>query len=523
MKRLLLLSCGTNACFHIARILKEKFTDDFYIIGSDINKRHLIPTGKYLDEFYQSPFSAEKSYYPFVLDICKKEKIDFILPSFDSDQFLFSCDNVDLQKIGVRSFAISSKLIFYHDKETTNRFLESVRIPVPKRFTKENVEDSIAYFVKPVHGVGSAGTYKATGAEIKNSDADFKDKIIQELCYEPEYTLECFLYDGKIYSAVRERIASKSGVCTKTRIFKDKGLEQYAYKLAENAELPHIFNMQFMKNQDGEYVCTDLNLRTAGGMSLSYAAGWDEVSALAYIMLGSDEKTIVASVNNEIPEQYVVRHYEDSVTKVVKKRIAFDLDGTLLDSRKRHEIVMRDVLKKHGINLDTSDLVTYKADGHNNIDWLLSKGIAEDVAKKVNAEWVSLIENADYLSADFLYSDTLDVLKRLCMENDLFLITARSNKENAYRQIKQLGIAHYFAGISVVDTCTDTPALKAAELKKYKVDCFIGDTEADYKAAQKSNSDFKAVSYGFRSERYWNTYGIACIARIKVSDLDLTN
>lgn len=78
---------------------------------------------------------------------------------------------------------------------------------------------------------------------------------------------------------------------------------------------------------------------------MSYAAGWDAVSALAHIMLGSDERTITASVDKNIPEQYVVRHYEDCVTKKVRGRIAFDLDGTLLDSRRRHEIVMDEVLK----------------------------------------------------------------------------------------------------------------------------------------------------------------------------------
>ncbi|MBR5964574.1 MAG: ATP-grasp domain-containing protein [Treponema sp.] len=502
MKKLLLLSCGTNACFHIAKILKEKFNKDFYIVGCDINKRWLIPTCDYLDEFYQSPFSTDDNYYSFVLDICKKEKIDYLLPSFDNDQFLFSCDNHDLKELGVLSLAISSSLDFYRDKECTNKFLESIGIPVPKRFKKDTVEEETEYFVKPVNGGGSIGIQKSTGAEIRKSTDGYKGYVIQELCFEPEYTLECFLYNNKIYSVVRERIASKSGVCTKTRLFQDKELEKYAYKLAENAELPHIFNMQFMKNQKDEYVCTDMNLRTAGGMSLSYAAGWDEVSAFANILLEKDEKTITSSVDKVIPEQYIIRHYEDSVTKIVKKRIAFDLDGTLLDSRKRHEIVMSDVLKKHGLDLDSSGLVTFKSDGHNNIDWLLSKGISEDNAKKINKEWISLIENAEYLQADFLYPNVREVLNNLSKENDLFLVTARNNKENARKQIKRLGIAQYFSSISVVDTCSETSALKAVELTKFNTEYFIGDTESDYKAAQIADCDFYAVGYGFRSKKF---------------------
>lgn len=503
MKKLLILSCGTNACFHIVRVLKEKFKKDFFIIGCDINKNWLIPNCNYLDMFYQSPLSTDENYYSFILEICKKEKINFLLPSFDNDQFLFSNDNIDLITLGVKSFAISTSLTFYKDKEKTNKYLESIGIPVPKLFSKNTVDDNKEYFVKPIQGLGSKGIYKEYGSVIKNGVIDISKYLIQELCFEPEFTLECFLYNNKIYSVIRERIASKSGVCTKTRIYQDKELEKYAYILVNKTNLPYIFNMQFMKNQKDEYVCTDLNLRTAGGMSLSYAAGWDEVSALGNIMLEKDEKTIISSVNKVIPEQYIIRHYEDSVTKIVRKKIAFDLDGTLLDSRKRHETVMSDILNNNGKNLNTSDLILFKSDGNNNKDWLISKGVSEDMAAIINEEWISSIENSNYLELDSLYPNINEILIKLSKENDLFLITARKNKENAYKQINSLGIAQYFTGISVVDICKDTPSLKAIELKKFKAETFIGDTELDYKAACLANCDFFATNYGFRNKEYW--------------------
>ena len=495
---LLLLSCGTNACFHIAKILKFKFSGDFYVVGCDINKRWLIPTSDYIDAFYQCPISSDENYYSFIIDICKKEKIDWILPSFDNDQFLFPCDNQDLLHLGIKSFSISSALDFYRDKELTNNYLESIGIPVPKHFSTDEVIDETDYFIKPIHGVGSIGICRKKGKEIKKSDNP--NVVIQELCFEPEYTLECFLYDNRIYSVVRERIASKSGVCTKTRIFQDKCLESYAYKLASKTSLPHIFNMQFMKNSLGEYVCTDLNLRTAGGMSLSYTAGWDEVSCLANLMLGKDEKKIVEGVDKTISEQYIVRHYEDIVTKRVKNHIAFDLDGTLLDSRRRHEIVMLDVLAKNGLEIDTSGLVEFKSNGKNNLDWLLAVGVEAEMAKKYNSEWINLIENPNYLKIDSLFPNVIDILERLSEENDLFLITARNNKEYAIQQIKNLGIYQFFTDVIVVNACSETSVLKSVELKKNKITHFIGDTESDYKAAMIANCRFSAVSYGFRNE-----------------------
>ena len=501
MIRLLILSCGTNACSHISKILKTKFKDDFYIIGCDINKPWLIPFPQYLDEFIQCPLSSEPSYYQFILGVCQTKKIDFLLPSFDSDQFLFACDNDDLSKINVKSFGISKRLAFYRNKEIAANYLNSIGIPIPRSYKIEEVVDDRMYFIKPNNGVASIGARLSVGGDIK-SNPEISSYIIQEVCSEPEYTLECFNYLGKVYSACRERIASKSGVCTKTRVFENADLQKYAEMLVANADLPYIFNMQFMKNTACEYVCTDLNLRAAGGMSLSYAAGWDEVSALAGIMLGKSKEEIVSHINIGIGEKYVVRHYEETVTKSIKRRIAFDLDGTLLDSRKRHEIVMDDVLKKHSFKFDACGLVSFKADGYNNIDWLLSKGVSEDVAKDINAEWISLIEKDEILKTDVLYPKVIDVLKTLCKENDLFLVTARKNKDNAYEQVNQLGVEQFFSGVFVVDSCRETPMLKAKVLTKCRADCFIGDTESDYEAAKIAGCGFKAVSYGFRSEVY---------------------
>ncbi|MBD5440371.1 MAG: hypothetical protein HDR33_05050 [Treponema sp.] len=59
-----------------------------------------------------------------------------------------------------------------------------------------------------------------------------------------------------------------------------------------------------------------------------------------------------------------------------------------------------------------------------------------------------------------------------------------------------------------MDTGSKTSTLKAVELQKYEVDCFIGDTESDYKAALIAGCDFKAVSYGFRNEQYLNMHSI---------------
>lgn len=317
MINILLLSAGTNACYHIAHILKEKFADKFKIIGADINEQHLIPTCDYLDVFYRVPYNNAPGYYETILEICRKEHINFLVPSFDADQKMFYPENDDLKKMGVVSFGTSAKTLpVYENKLKMGEFLKKHGFPVPTNYKKSDVKPNVEYMVKPVNGVGSIGASLKYGRDIVDVDAN--KYVIQEKCFEPEVTMECFNYDDIFSCVCRERIAAKSGVCVKGRIFKDDVLTDIGRKFVKTVKTPHIFNLQFMKNASGQYVITDVNLRTAGGMSMAYAAGWDEVSALANVMQGKPSSEISKHLPNKVPETFVVRAYTDIVTQKSK-------------------------------------------------------------------------------------------------------------------------------------------------------------------------------------------------------------
>lgn len=507
MKNILLLTCGTSACCHIARVLKEKFADSVRIIGADINKRWLIPSAPYLDVFYQCPFSTDISYYSFIIKICRSEKVDYVLPSFDVDQRLFYAGNPDLLAMGVISFGISAPMLdIYSDKDRMNRYLRTVGLPLPIQYDLSQVEHDKMYFVKPLDGVGSVGASIVSGREVllKND----RSLIIQEVCFYPEVTLECFYYDDSLRSVARQRIDTKAGVCTKTKIYNDPQLHAIAERFVAETSAPMVFNLQFMKNREGKYVITDVNLRAAGGMSMSYAAGWDEVSSLANVMLGKGKEDVLKSVPMLIQEQYIMRTYSDVVTKYVKQRIALDLDGTLLDSRLRHSVLMHDILLSKGLSIDTADLVDYKSNGKSNLDWLIDKHISNDEANAIQKEWISKIEDEKYLQLDKLYPDALKILERLSYDNSLFLLTARMNKEGAMEQIMRLGISPFFEEIIVVPTGDDAIDFKARMLTDKGINLMIGDSEIDYKASKRAKCKFQAKVGGFRSKSFWEQYQV---------------
>ena len=507
MIRILLLTCGTNANYHIARVLKEKFGCDFRVIGTDINKRWQIPTSPYLDVFYQCPLTANTGYYQFILNVCKKEKVDYILPSFDSDQQLFYDGNCDLLKIGVKSLGIDDQLKkFYRSKVLMNELLIKNGLPVPRIYSLAEIEDKKSYFVKPKGGVGSVGAMVMKGNDINLDLAS--SNLIEEVCDTPEITLECFFFKGKVFSIARQRIAQKSGVCTKSKVYYDPELTEIAQRFADSISLPCIFNLQFMRNSKNKFVITDVNLRAAGGMSMSYAAGWDEVSALANILLGKSDEEVIRHILPVKQEQYVMRAYTDIITKRIVKRIAFDLDGTLLDSRDRHKIVLDDVLKEFNIELDTDELLKYKAEGHNNVEWLLSKGMDKDIAAAIQTRWIELIEQPEYLAKDNLYDGIIGLLDEWSRTNELFLITGRNNESNARQQIDRLGISQFFSNVEIVKSDSNTSTSKAAFLISNGINLIVGDSETDYNAACKANCSFYMLNYGFRSECFWKKKGV---------------
>lgn len=495
--RILILSCGTNASFHICKRLKEQFGDNVYLIGADINKPHLVSSAIYLDKYYTVSKSLEDSFVCDIENILCSEHPDYILPSLDCDQLLFYPGSEILKKYNVASLSTpESTLKYYNNKKTMNDELVRRGFHVPKLYNVDEVQDSLMYFTKPICGVGSVGANKRSGLEIHSLSSDM---LVQEICHGPEVTVECFKYKNYFSYICRERIESKAGVCTKARVYKDPVLGSICKSFSESFEVPFLFNMQFMYDSDDEPVITDVNLRSAGGMSISYAAGWDVVSAIGFILLGWDNK-IMGCFPENIGNQYIVRAYCDIVTKKERDVVAFDLDGTLIDSRTRHISVLNDVLSSFGVHIDTSKLIEYKSQGKTNVDFLLENGVSNELAKQIQYLWIEHIEDWQYLIEDTLYEDAKVMLQKY-NDCDLILITARNNPSFVYDQLKKLGLFNYFIKVCVVGI-NNVVDEKSKILSSYRVKQFVGDTKSDYDAAKKAGVVFHYHEGGFHEKNY---------------------
>lgn len=195
----------------------------------------------------------------------------------------------------------------------------------------------------------------------------------------------------------------------------------------------------------------------------------------------------------------------------------FDLDGTLIDSSRRHIELLKRIIYKNNIDVSyygfLDRYLEYKAKGHNTVSFLEKYfDLSNEQAGIITEEWIKHIEDEELLSDDVLYPDTIDVLERITGDNIIFFVSSRRNKEHAVKECKRFEIDRYAKKIFITDPEKGI---------KSKVDIFnyilreygnelivVGDTEVDYLAADSLNLKYYILNRGFRNKYFWDQKGV---------------
>jgi phosphoglycolate phosphatase-like HAD superfamily hydrolase len=195
------------------------------------------------------------------------------------------------------------------------------------------------------------------------------------------------------------------------------------------------------------------------------------------------------------------------------KVICFDLDGTLLDSRLRHRIVIQRAVSLFYDNtddrMDFNDYVNYKSSGKNTLQYLLDvHKLSLEKAKIISEKWKEMIENPEYLNVDILYDDSILTLSMLEKEYDFILISARKEEKLLVQQLKNLNVYKYFMKIKCVSPYNARNEKQELLKIEKNVIMSVGDTEIDYAASKTNNILFYPLNRGFRNKSYWDSLNI---------------
>lgn len=313
MKQVMILSGGTATAWHIAKVLKQYYSNCASLIVCDINPPQMVHTSILADRFFTVPPIRSPGYYEFMLSLMEQEKTDILVPLIDDDIQLFPRDNPDLAGKGIYSTAPFREIVLsLGNKEMLGEALHRIDVTTPQNFKvpSELCPDRL-YFLKDTVGCGSKGVQTVSGRDISAMQF-LEGKIIQEICRKPEITVDVVQDGGKVFTICRERIEIKLGVSTKCRLYYDPEIQGIMERIAAQVELPEVCCVQFMKNSEDKWCLIDFNLRSGGGTAMSAQAGFEAVRYAAAQWLGQPANEAWLHVPEK--ERYVVRAYREIIT-----------------------------------------------------------------------------------------------------------------------------------------------------------------------------------------------------------------
>jgi len=187
--------------------------------------------------------------------------------------------------------------------------------------------------------------------------------------------------------------------------------------------------------------------------------------------------------------------------------LILDLDGPLLEGRKRHYQCYSDILQEHDYTPIALEPYWEMKRNRVNRRELLKQSGAEELYNTFLKAWLERIETQKYLTLDEVQPGVTVLLaewKKAGMR--LLLSTMRTHQANLHRQLKIFGLLPYFDTVVMVKHEGEETKGSAVMRVTPPVDSthamWVGDTEVDIAAARELGIPVCALSCGLRTEGY---------------------
>ena len=179
--------------------------------------------------------------------------------------------------------------------------------------------------------------------------------------------------------------------------------------------------------------------------------------------------------------------------------IFLDLDGPILDGKKKHYQCYKDIVDRFGGKaLDTD---TYWEMKRRKIsrDIVLQKSNFQASYAVFVEQWMKNIEKVKYLDLDHLKPQVIETLEACkTISQFVVLVTMRQNRDHLLEQLRKLEILPYFH--QVIDCPPQRKQSKYNALKDipFHKAIFVGDTEEDTKTAKMLGIPSIGITNGIR-------------------------
>lgn len=299
----LLTACG-NAYMHgTAKSLKENGERNIRLIGADMNKDDTIL--QMFDDYYQVPRADDPNYLSSLLEICKKEKIDVLIPIMSAELEVLSKNKDKFKEIGtIVSISDYDKILIANNKLRLFEFMRENDIPCPifcKVNSLEDVDKAIEQIGYPLifkvtEGSGSRGTriidpsksrydilfhekpssYYTALKDFKEilSEGEIPEMLAMEYLPGTEYTVDLLAEKGRIkYSMCRKGINVQTSIILDGEVVDKPDIINLCNAIAEKLELSGNIGFDVKERADGTPVIMECNPRATAGVSEFTASG----------------------------------------------------------------------------------------------------------------------------------------------------------------------------------------------------------------------------------------------------------
>lgn len=322
---------GIRGTIYAIKSNPDKDYYDFYFAGIDI-KSEVV--GKYfVNKFYKVPPPESEDYINVILDICKKEKIDIVIPQTTREIFSLSKNKhiFDQEKIKVM-ISDAGAINMANNKLTILETFQRLALPHPKYILARNKEDLInasyelgypkkPVVIKPPVSNGMRGlriltenpwdvnrflNEKPSGVEIKLEHFlsfverwdFFPELLVSEYLPGPEFTVDAFIGQHVSVAIPRLRKSIRSGISFETISDFRQDLIEYTIKAGKALGLRYAFGFQYKLDENGTPKVLECNPRVQGTMVASVFSGINVIWLAIKELLGQP----VTELPNKIKE-----------------------------------------------------------------------------------------------------------------------------------------------------------------------------------------------------------------------------
>ena len=280
--RILFTSVGRRVeLMQLFKKAADKLNIDLEVFGADISET--APAMFFCDKKVIVPRINDNAYIPALIDICKNNKIEALIPTIDTDLMLLSENTSRFQEVGTKVFiSRPDKIAICRDKNYTSDFFVSCGLNAPKTYNDYSQYDG--------KFSSSIDAYKIdTVDELREFANRVDDYVIQPFIDGEEYTVDIFCdFDSNpVFITPRNRLAVRAGEVLKTEIASDDNIVEECKLLIEKFKPVGAITVQLIKEKTaGVNYYIEINPRFGGGAPLSIMAGADSAEAVLRIIRG---------------------------------------------------------------------------------------------------------------------------------------------------------------------------------------------------------------------------------------------